>query len=162
MASPIKTIAEILGLYPQTNDVNQVPYCFTDTQVMVGWPLTSLQGLDFIRCRFLAPRAKRFSSLGGGSVFLSNRNTSGEIELRFAQGAFSLAHLELFDASGVPMPIAISDISSGGTGTVIGVGCRVIDKGEFAREAEAPMVTLKLEVDRMVMFHGLRLPAITI
>ena len=161
MDSPIKTIAEILGLYPQTSDVNQVPYCFTDTLVMVGWPLTTLGGLDFIRCRFLTPRAKRFSSLGGGAAFLSNRNTGGEIELRFLQGAFSIAHLELFDSAGIAMPIAVQDISSGGTGTVVGVGCRVIDKGEFVRESEAPMITLKIEVDRMAMFHGLRLPAIT-
>jgi hypothetical protein len=161
MANPIKTIAEILGLYPQTNDVDQVPYCFTDTLVMVGWPLTVLGGLDFVRCRFLAPRAKRFSSLGGGAAFLSNRNTSGEIELRFSQGAFSVAHMELFDTVGVAMPIAIQDLSSGGTGTVIGVGCRVIDKGEFVRESEAPQITIKIEVDRMVMYHGLRLPAIT-
>ena len=161
MANPIKTVAEILGLYPQTNDVNQVPYCFTDTMVMVGWPLTHLGGLDFIRCSFLAPRAKRFSSLGGGAAFLSNRNTGGEIELRFMQGAFSVAHLELFDASGIAMPIAIQDVSSGGTGSVVGVGCRIVDKGEFIRESEAPMITLKIEVDRMAMFHGLRLPAIT-
>lgn len=161
MASPIKTVAEILGLLPQADDVNQVPYCFDDTAVMVGWPLTRLGGLDFVRCRFLAPRSKRFSSLGGGAVFLSNRNMSGEIELRFAQGAFSLAHMEIFDLSGIAMPIAISDISTGGTGSVVGVGCRIIDKGEFVREQEAPMVTLKLEIDRMGMFHGLRLPAIT-
>ena len=161
MANPIKTAAEILGLYPQTGDVVQVPYCFSDTAVLVGWPLTCLGGLDYVRCRFLSPRSKRFSSLGGGAIFLSNRNMGGEIDLRFAQGAFSIAHMELFDAACVPMPIVISDISTGGTSGVIGIGCRVVDKGEFVREKEVPMVTLTLEIDKMTMFHGLRLPAVT-
>jgi len=161
MANPLKTIAEIIGVYPQTSDVNQVPYCMTDSVVNVGWPLTRMGGLDFIKCRFLTPRAKRFPSLGGGACFLSNRNTGGEMEFRFAQGAFSLAHLELFDGFGVAMPIVITDIGTGGTASVVGVGCRVIDKGEWKREKEAPPVTVKLEIDRMAMFHGLRLPAIT-
>lgn len=160
MANPIKTAAEILGFYPQTGDVNQLPYCFTDTVVVVGALFTPLSGLDRVKCRFLHPRVKRFSSLGGGGSFLSNRNTGGEIELVFAQGAFAMAHMELFDYTGIPAPIVISDISSGGTATVIGTGCRVVDKGEFLREKEAPPITVTIEADRMVLMHGLRLPSI--
>ena len=78
--------------------------------------------------------------------------------LRYIQGAFSIAQIELFSASGIPFPIVISDISSGGTASVLGAGCRFVDKGEFARENEAPLVEFRLEVDRMGMFHGLRLP----
>jgi len=159
MANPIKTMAEIIGkLQSDTNDVNQFPYCFSDTAVMVGWPLTPLAGLDFVKCRFVSPRAKRFSSLGGGACFLSNRNTGGEIELRFLQGAFSLSHLELFGAAGIPIPMVVSDISSGGTASVIGTGCRIVDYGDFTRAEKAPNVTMKLEADRMILFHGLRLP----
>ena len=161
MTNPIKTTAEILGLYPQTEDVNQVPYCFSDTAVFIGWPLSPLGGLDFVKCRFLTPRVKRFPSLGGGACFLSNRNTCGEVELRFMQGAFSLAHVELFDFAGIPMPIVISDISTGRTASVIGAGCRAVDKGEWIRERESTPVTIRLEVDRITIFHGLRLPAIT-
>ena len=162
MANPIKTVAEILGLYPQTGDVNQLPYCFTDTKVLFGVPPVPLSGLDSVRCRFAAPRAKRFSSLGGGACFLSNRNTGGEIHLIFGQGAFSIAQVELQNASGIPIPIVISDISSGGTATILGTACRLIDVGEFVREQETPLIEFKLEADRMVLFHGLRLPFIEI
>lgn len=160
MANPLKTVAEILGLYPQTGDVNQLPYCFTDTAVLLGVPLVPLSGMDSIRCRFVAPRAKRFSSLGGGGCFLSNRNTSGEINLRFGQGAFSVAQVELQNAAGIPVPIVVADISSGGTATILGTACRLVDVGEFVREGEAPLVEFRLEADRMVMYHGLRLPFI--
>ena len=160
MASPLKTIAEVIGLYPQTGDVNQLPYCFTDTSVMVGVPLVPLSGLDSVRCRFIAPRAKRFPSLGGGACFLSNRNTSGEINLRFGQGAFSVANIELQNASGIPIPIVISDISSGGTANILGTACRLVEVGEFVREEEAPLIEFRLEADRMTLFHGLRLPFI--
>ena len=162
MANPIKTIAEILGLYPQTEDIHQLPYCFTDTLVMFGAPMNKLSGLDSVRCRFLAPRAKRFPSLGGGACFLRNRSTSGEINLRFGQGSFSVANVELLNAAGIPMPIVVSDISSGGTGTVIGTACSLIDVGEFIREGEAPLVEFRFETDRMSLFHGLRLPFIEI
>jgi hypothetical protein len=160
MSNPLKVVAEILGIYPQTGDVNQLAYCFTDTAVILGVPPVPLGGLDSVRCRFIAPRAKRFPSLGGGACFLSNRNTSGEINLRFMQGAFSVANVELQNASGIPIPIIISDKSSGGTASVIGTACRVIDVGEFVREGEAPLIEFKIEADRMVMFHGLRLPFI--
>ena len=128
--------------------------------VLYGSPFTPLSGLDSIRCRFVTPRAKRFASLGGGACFLSNRNTAGEISLRFAQGAFSVATVELFNASGITIPMVISDISSGGTASVVATGTRFIDLGEFAREQEAPLIEMRLEADRMVMFHGLRLPFI--
>jgi hypothetical protein len=160
MANPIKTIAEVLGLYPQTEDINQLPYYFPDTKVMFGVPPVPLSGLDSVRVRFITPRAKRFPSLGGGACFLSNRNTSGEISLRFGQGAFSVAQIELFNAAGIPVPMVITDISSGGTASVIGTGCRLVDVGEFVREKEAPLVEFKLEADRMTMYHGLRLPFI--
>jgi hypothetical protein len=158
MGNPIKTVAEVLGLYPQTEDIAQLPYYFLDTKVMLGVPLGHLSGLDSIRVRFIAPRARRFPSLGGGACFLSNRNTSGEINLRFGQGAFSVAQIELFSAAGIPVPMVITDISSGGTASVIGTGCRLVDVGEFVREKEAPLVEFKLEADRMTMYHGLRLP----
>jgi hypothetical protein len=158
MTNAIKTIAEILGLYPQTDDIHQLPYCFTDTLVMVGAPLFQLKGLDSVRCVRSAPRAKRFASIGGGAAFVSNRNTTGQIDLRFGQGAFSIAHLELVTAAGIPIPIVISDISSGGTASVVGTGCMLTDKGEFTREGEAPLVEFTFEVDRIAIFHGLRLP----
>lgn len=89
---------------------------------------------------------------------MSNRNTSGEIVLDFAQGAVSLAHLELLSAAGVAMPLVISDISTGGTASVIGTGCRVVDKGDFERSETAGTISVKLEADRMGLFHGLRMP----
>jgi len=159
--NPISTIAEVLGDNSFIAGYPQLPYCFTDTVVTYGSPLVPMSGLDSVKCRFLQPRAKRFSSLGGGAAFLSNRNTGGLIELRFLQGSFSVAIVEMFNASGVPMPCVISDISTGGTASVIGTGCRVTDIGEFAREGEAPLVTIILEADRMVLFNGLRLPQIT-
>jgi hypothetical protein len=160
MANPIKTIAEVLGLYPQTEDVPQKPYYMLDTVVLVGTPFTPLSGLDSVRVKYLAPRARRFPSLGGGACFLSNRNTGGEINLRFGQGAFSIAELELLSATGAALPIIIQDASSGGTASVIGTGCRIIDKGEFIREGQAPLVEFRFEADRMILFHGLRLPYI--
>ena len=160
MANPIKTIAEIIGLYPQTSDINQVPYCFTDTKVMFGAPPVPLSGLDSVRIRFIAPRVKRFSSLGGNACFLSNRNTSGEIILRFGQGAFSIAQMELMNALHMSIPLVVFDKSSGGTSIIIGNACRVVDVGEFIREGEAPFVEFKLEADQLVLSHGLRVPYI--
>lgn len=91
---------------------------------------------------------------------MSNRNTSGEINLRFGQGAFSIAQMELYNAAGIPLPVVITDISSGGTASIIGTGCRIVDVGEFSREREAPLIEFRLEADRMSLFHGLRLPFI--
>lgn len=158
MANPFKTVAEILGVYPQSEDVDQYPYYFNDTAVLYGTPLTKLSGLDSVKCRYLFQRVERFSSLGGGACFLSNRNTGGEINLRFGQGAFSIAHVELMSAAGAALPLVISDIASGGTASVLGTGCRVVDKGEFIREGQAPLVEFRLKADRMIMFHGFRLP----
>lgn len=156
MSNPVQLIAEYLGKYLPSEEMNLLPYCFTDTKVMFGSPLKPVIGLDSIRCRFLAPRAKKFSSLGGGACFLSNRNTGGEIILRYLP-SFSVAFTELINASGVSVPIIMSDVSSGGTATVIGTACRLVDVGEFAREQEISLVEFKFQSDRMTMFHGLRL-----
>ena len=160
MSNPLPTIANILSLSP-SEETPLLEYCFTDTIVMYGSPLvTRLMGLNAVRCRFLAPRAKRFSSLGGGAVFLSNRNRGGEIDLEFLQGIASLASVEMLDESGAAMPIVVQDLASGGTSTVIGTSCRVVNKGEYVRERENPVVVVTLAVSRMAMFHGLRLPVL--
>jgi hypothetical protein len=158
VASTLKTVAEILGFYPQTADVNQLPYCFSDTVVMWGVPPIKLSGLDSVKVRYLTPRVKRFSSLGGGGCFLGTRSTAGEINLRFGQGMFSVAHVELLSGLGFPVPMVITDISSGGTASIVATACRLVDTGEFVREGEAPLIDFKFETERMIMFHGLRLP----
>jgi hypothetical protein len=160
MSNPVRVAAEILGLYPQTEDIDQVPYYFKNTIVLFGSPLTPITGLDSVRCRPLNPKAFYYPSIGGGGAFASNNNTSGEIELQFLQGAFSIAHIELFDATGIAMPLIITDISSGGTGMVIGSACRVVDIGEWERGEEAPIVIIRMIANRMIIKHGLRVPKI--
>lgn len=159
MSNPLPAIARILALAPG-EETPLKEYCFTDTAVLFGSPLTRLMGLNSVRCRFLAPRAKRFSTLGGGAAFLSNRNRGGQVILEFLQGGVSLAAVEMLDESGIGMPIVITDLASGGTSGVAGDACRVVDKGEYIRERETPLIVITLNVKRMAMFHGLRVPVI--
>jgi len=155
MSNPLPVIAEILSGAPFAY-AQQEPYCFSDTVVLFGSPVFKLEGLDSIRCRLLASSAKFFPSLGGGGSFLSNRNISGEIELRFLQGAVSVAVVEMLAAAGVPMPIVMTDKACAGTMGLVGTACRVISKGELARERETPLVAFTLHADRLDFFHGMR------
>ena len=160
MNKALSVVAEILESYTDHGNLTQIPYTFTDTVVHMGTPLTRIEGLHKIRARFRQPQAKLISGIGGGGTFVSNRNTSGEIELDVLQGSLSVGFIELFAASGVSLPIIISDIGSGGTSGVIGTGCQLLETAEFEREGEAGFLRFLFGADRMAMFHGIRLPLI--
>ena len=153
----LKSIATALGLLPQDERTQFKAYDSKDLLLLFGAPSVQLSGLHRLRIRRLHPRAKFYSGLGGGGAFLSNRNTSGELELTFHGSAWSLAHIEIFDAIGAPQPIMISDLGTGGTSTVIGSACRVVDIGDWQRGKEIPPVTVIMKTERLYYFHGARL-----
>lgn len=155
-ANALQTIGMALGLLPP-GDLNFKPYDYEDLVILFGTPPIQLGGLDSITAKRLHSPSVFKPNFGGGGLFLSNRNISGEVRLRFIGASWSLGHIEIFDALGAPVPFLVTDIGSGGTSTVVGAACKVVDKGEWTRGAEAPMVEITLQADKLWFFHGVRL-----
>lgn len=154
--NPLQAIASALGLLPPGN-LNFHPFDMEKYVVLVGKPPVQMAGLDSISSRRHHPEVKFLPSLGGGGRTLSNRNISGEIRLRFLASSWSLGHIEVFSAFGAPVPILITDLGSGGTRTVIGEKCKVLDSGEWRGEGVAPMVEVVYNATKLWKFHGVRL-----
>jgi len=155
----LQNIAKAFGFMSQEqgNDMRFKPFDTDKIVSLFGVPPVQLAGLDSITAKRSHPKAKFISNLGGGGTFLSNKNRHGEIRLTFIGSSWSLGHIEIFDFTKNPLPLLVTDLLTGGTSTVVGDACRVIDKGEWTRANQIPMVTITMGAKRLWFFHGVRL-----
>jgi len=160
MGSSIKQIAKLLGDKDLLETIAYAPYKFTDNKVLFGAPPTPLIGLDFITARHLNPQRKRFQCLTGRGVFASNINTAGVIEVGIMTGSLSQGLIEVMQATGIPYPIIIQDISSGGTSSVIATACQLVETPEWKRELMTGVTVYTFESARLFINHGIKLPLI--
>lgn len=162
MGLDIAAVANLVADYfTGENDVVLLPYDFNDTKVLLGVPPVPLIGLDYISARPLSRKAKRFQCLTGSATFVHNISLAGVIELGMLSGSMSQGHIQVNDFAGIPFPILIQDISSGGTSTVIGTGCQLIETPEWRRDAVPGLTIWTFEADRLLVSHGVHLPEVS-
>jgi hypothetical protein len=162
MGLDVAAIAKLVtGYFTGESDIVLTPYDFNDTKVLLGVPPTPLIGLDYISVRHTNRKAKRFQCLTGSATFCSNVCTAGVIELGMLSGSLSQGHIQINDFTGIPFPILILDKSSGGTSTVAGTGCQLIETPEWRRDAVPGLTIWTFEADRLLVSHGIHLPEVS-
>lgn len=155
-------IAKLIeGFFTGENEIVLTPYNFNDTKVLLGVPPVPLIGLDFISAKNTNRKAKRFQCLTGSATFCHNNNLAGVIELGMLSGSLSQGHIQINDFVGIAFPILIQDKSSGGTSTVLGTGCSLIETPEWRRAAAPGLTIWTFEADRLLISHGVHLPEVS-
>ena len=160
MTLDAKALAQTLGVFPKTNDMVLKPYSFNDTKVIFGAPPFPLVGLEYVMARHVNQQTKRFQCLSGRGVFASNVNQSGIIELGFLRGSPSQFDVQLAQLSGVPFPIVLMDLASGGSSQVVATGCQLTETPEWRREALPGINVYTFETTRLFVAHGIQLPVL--
>ena len=138
------------------------PYSFGDVQVFIGAPLTPLFGLDYVAARHVNPQAKRFQCLTGRGVYAHNVNSAGIVEIGMLRGSPAQAIIDLMQASGVPYPLTVQDVRSGGTSQVMATGCQLTETPEWKREALPGVNIYRFETTRLFVMHGMQLPYVVV
>lgn len=162
MGLDVTAVARLLESYfTGENEIVLTPYDFNDTKVLLGVPPTPLIGLDYISAKLVNRKAKRFQCLTGSATFCNNVNLAGVIELGMLSGSLSQGHIQINDFTGIPFPILIQDNSSGGTSTVVGTGCSLIETPEWRRDAVPGLTIWTFEVDRLLISHGVHMPEVS-
>lgn len=157
MGNPLQAMAAALDFMP-SGELNFRPYDMEKIIMLIGLiPPVQMRGVDSVTAKRLHPQHVFKPNLGGGGIFLSNKNITGEIRFRILASSWSIAYTEIHDMLGAPVSVLITDLHTGGTSTVIGQACKMVDKGEWTRGAEAPMVEITLQADKLWFFHGVRL-----
>lgn len=153
-------LLRVLGLAPLRDDMDLSPYRFTDTKVIVGVPPLPLVGLEYVAARHLNQQTKRFQCLSGRGVFTGNVNTAGVVEIGMLRGSPSQGLITQAQLTGIPYPINMVDIGSGGSSQVLATGCQLIDTPEWKREALPGVNVYMFETTRLFVAHGIQLPYI--
>lgn len=161
MGVDINKVASLLDQY--LTGENEIPieaYRFTDSKVLLGVPPAPLVGLDYLSVRYISPRTKRFSCLSGKSTFVSNVNKSGVVEIGMMAGSLSQGFIDVNEILGVPYPIIIDDLMSGGTSQVIANQCRLVETPHWKRQAAPELTIYTFETAELDIAQGIRLPFI--
>lgn len=155
-------LAKILDALSSSPEVQYTRWNFNDTKIALGAPPFPLDGLDSIVVRHAAPQAKLFQCLTGGGVFASNANQSGTITIGVAQWAIANGAFQIANLTGIPFPVIIEDISSGGTGTVIATACRQTENPDWVRRALPEVYMYTFSTPRLLISHGIHMPFIVL
>ena len=156
-----KALAQKISEYVPGIEVAYYPWNINDTKVIYGDPLSHIKDVEYVSCRFNRPQTKLFKSLGSSGVFVSNRNQSGIIEIGIANWSLSVGQIELAGLTGIPFPITIQDLLSGGTSSVIATACKQTDTPEWKRAAAPEIKVFTFETPRLLIQQGIHLPFIT-
>lgn len=155
-------LAKLLGVHPESLQLELLAYSFNDTKVLIGAPLKPLLGLEYVSARHLNPQTKRFQCLSGRGVFASNTNQAGIIEIGLLRGSPAQGSIELAQLSGIPYPIIMQDIASGGSSQVVATACQMTSTPEWKREAVPGVNVFTFETTRLFIAHGLQLPYLVV
>ena len=153
----VKNLTKIVNSISADGNVNYQAYDIRDTNFFYGVPPVPIIGVDYISASFTAARTRMFRCLTGNAVHASNLNISGTIEVGLLSGSVSGAAIQMMNFTGVPFPIFIEDGKSGGTSTVTGTACRLIDTPEWRRDRTPGLDIYTFSVDKLVISHGIRL-----
>jgi hypothetical protein len=154
----------LLDLIKKYNDlfgsnINYRPYNIKNTQFLYGAPPVPITGLQYVFAKHDYAQTKLVKCLTGKGIFVSNQSKSGLIELALMQGSPTCAGIQIVDFTGIPFPILITDLDSGGTSTVIASACRRVDTPEWRREAMPGLSIFTFATPRLLISDGLRLAA---
>jgi hypothetical protein len=154
----LEALINTLAKHEPLDQLAYLPYSINDVAVAFGAPPAPIVSLDYVFARHNAPQNKMFSSLTGSGVFVVNANQSGIVEFGIMNGSISAGVIEVAQTLGIPFPITITDLSSGGTSSVLATACREVETPEWRREAFPGVRVYTFETPRLLIFHGIRLP----
>lgn len=155
-------IAKLLGKFDQLQQIDFLPYSINDIDIKYGVPPVPVIGLHRVSARYQNNQKKLFKSLTGGGVFASNANQSGFIEFEILNGSPTCGGVQLMSLTGIPFPITVVDLNSGGTSTVISSACQQTVTPEWRKEATPGTIIYTFETPRLLISQGVRLPDIDI
>lgn len=114
-------------------------------------------GLQYVYVQHNSPQTRLFMGLSGHGVFVENKNSSGIIEIGLLSGSVSIAGIQVLELTGIPFPIAITDLDSGGTSTVVASACRRVSTPVWRRQAMPGIEVITLATPQLIISEGLRL-----
>lgn len=149
-------IIKSLGDYGAPNRINYKPYDFQKIQVLAGVPPAPIHGLDFVIAYHNNPQSKLFGCLTGNGAFVANRNHRGIIEFGLQSDCVSAAVLQMLDFTGIPIPLAIIDLTTTGFSSVVASACRRVGTPRFRRRANPELQIYTFEAERLLISIGPR------
>ncbi len=139
--------------------VDFLPYNLRDVLVLYGVPPTPIKGLGYVFARHNRSQTRLVMGLSGKGVYLNSKNKSGIIEFATMTGSGTGGIVQLFELTGIPMPIIVQDIASGGTSLATAPSCRRIGTPEWRREKFPGVDIFTFACDNLVISDGVRLRA---
>lgn len=149
----IKSINKVVG-----GNVNYLPYDISQIVITYGVPPIPIRGLEYVWAKHNNPQKKLVMSLNGKGVFVSNNNTSGIIEIALLGESVSCAGIQAMGLTGIPFPIAISDMTTGATSSVLASACQLVETPEWRREKMPSLNIFTFATPKLIISNGLRLP----
>lgn len=160
MGISVDQLASVLGLAPLRDEMSLLSYSFTDTKILLGAPPFPLVGLQYVSARHINPQVKRFQCLSGRGAFAHNVNQAGVVEIGMLRGSPAQGQIEIAQVTGIPYPIVVQDLASGGTAQVLATACQLVKTPDWKREAVPGVNVYTFETTRLFIAHGIQLPYI--
>jgi len=132
-------------------------YDIGEVKILYGVPPVKIVGLEYIFAKHDAPQTRHIKCLTGGGPFVGNVSSAGIIELGILTGSASCAGIQVMEMTGIPFPISVADLGTGGTSFVAASACRRVDTPEWRREAISGLTIFTFKAARLAMSDGLRL-----
>lgn len=150
--------ADILNILNGGHSEEYVKYSPKDVIITAGIPGQKITGWHYVTAYHNAPQRKLWPNLGGRGVFTPNVNQSGIIEIGIIHGAVSGGALEIIDAAGIPVPIVIADICTGGTSNVLSTSCMRVGNPRWRRSNRLDIVSYQFAATFLSISWGVQLP----
>ena len=138
--------------------LDYMPYDISKVTVAIGAPVNVVKGLDYVVAAHFNNQTSMVMSLTSKGVFIGNKNMSGFIEFGILGESISGGMIQLTELTGIPFPIFITDVTTGGTSFVIGSACRQVATPEWRRELSPNTNIYTFSTPRLVISNGVRLP----
>jgi hypothetical protein len=152
-----KLLSALSEHYPG-DQILYMPYDIRDTKIAYGTPAIPISGLDHVIVKHRAARTKLVMGLSGTGSFVDNINMAGSVEIGILAGSVTGGGIEMAGLTGIPFPILISDLSSGGTSGILASACRLTVTPDWRREATPGVDVYVFETPRLLISRGLHLP----
>ncbi len=147
-------ISQIKDVFKDEPDLKV--YDIGGIKILYGVPPVKVVGLQYIFARHDAPRTQLFKCLTGGGTFVSNLSSAAIIEIGVLTGSATCAGIEVMEMTGIPWPIAVTDLGTGGSSSVLASACRRTDTPEWRRGAVSGLSVFTFACARTIISDGLR------
>jgi len=156
--SGMSDLVKIMASKNLVPEIAYLPHSISDIKIIYGVPPVPIIGLNYIWAKHNVPQVKLFKCLTSSGVFGSNLNTSGIIEIGILDGSLSCGGIQIMGLTGIPFPIIVTDLNSGGTSTVVATACRQAGTPEWRKEAFVGVQIFTFETPRLLISQGIKLP----